>query len=456
MWSFAVPLLLAKLFTSLLPSSLFSTVSQIACVIFGGYMGSWIDRYNRLKLQQTALIVQNLSVVSSFVLLITLQYKYKASSRIDPLWNDGIFLFLFFGAIFLGAVAAVASMITSISISKEWIVIIQKAHPYMALSNVNATFRRIDLSCKLIAPMAFALVLQFAGLTASLIIVTCWNAISLIPESILTQMLYRHVPELAIPKSAENLRSKSPNPLAQIIAGWRSYFSQPIFMSSLTYVLLYFTVLSPGGVMTAYLDFQEMPETLNALFNGLGAVVGLLATFATPYLISKFKLRKTGLFALWSQLAMLIFTIIPFLTSTTKDTFILPLAIAVSRFGLWTFDLVEVELMQTYVADVERATVSGVEYSMTNLISVLAFGMGIVVPDPKHFIYLVIASISVVAIANLIYSIWFFSPPRGVLHIEAERARGNETATAPSELDLPASLDSNDTESTSSPPENDK
>ena len=434
MWAFAVPLLMAKMFTSLLPSSLFSTVSQIACVIFGSYVGGWIDHYNRLRLQQIALIVQNASVVSSFVLLIILQHNFIGATRIDPVWSSPLFNLLFFGAILLGAVAAVASMITSISISKEWIVVIQKAHPHMPLTKVNATFRRIDLACKLLSPLAFALILRLTSLTASLIIVTSWNAISLIPESLLTQLLYRRIPELGVPKSPEAMRGKSPNPLAQIASGWRAYFSQPIFRSSLAYVLLYMTVLSPGGVMTAFLEFRNMNELVIAAFTGLGALVGLVSTFITPHLIQKLSLRRTGLFALWAQSSMLIFALAPFFF-TTSPIILLPIAIALSRFGLWAFDLVEVELMQTYVPDAERGTVSGVEYSMTNLISVGAYAMGVVIPDPKDFVYLVIASLVFVAAAMIIYTWWFTKPPRAILNIEAALARG-ETITSVHTVDL--------------------
>lgn len=425
MWSFAVPLLLSKMFSSLLPSSLFATASQLGCVIFGGYVGSWIDKNNRLKLQQTALIVQNISVVTSFVLLIILEARYIGSTKIDPQWKDVQFLALFFGSILFGAIAAVASMVTTISISKEWVVIIQQSHSYLPLPNVNATMRRIDLICKLAAPVAFALIIQFAGLTRSLIAVTAWNALSLIPESILTHWIYRKVPALAIPKLDEKMSKSKPNPLLTIIDGWRAYFRQPIFRSSLSYVLLYLTVLSPGGVMTAYLEFCNMNALVIALFTGLGALVGLAATFVTPPLIEKFSLRRTGLYSLISQFVVLLFSLGPFVLPVPIE--VLPTAVALSRFGLWAFDLVEVQLMQTYVSDLERGQVSAVEYSLANLLSVGAFSLGIIVPDPRNFHILVLISLSCVAMSNLLYASWFFSPPAAVLAIESS-IRGNESS----------------------------
>ena len=433
MWSFAVPLLLAKMFSNLLPSSLFATISQLACVVCGGYVGHWIDRTNRIWMQQAALIVQNASVVLSFVLLILLEASYITTEKIAPQWRDAKFVMLFLGAIFFGSTAAVASMITGISITKEWIVIIQKAHPHMPLPQVNATFRRIDLICKLAAPIGFALVLQFAGLTRSLILVTCWNAISLIPESALTQIIYRRVPQLSIPKVSSEQRGTKPNPFVEIVAGWKSYFEQPIFRSSLAYVLLYLTVLSPGGVMTAYLEFAGMSEIWIALFTGLGALVGLAATFATPPLIEKFSLRRTGLYSLVAQLTALIPCLVPFVFSSAPVAF-LPTAVAFSRFGLWAFDLVEVQLMQTYVEDEKRGQISSVEYSLCNLLSVGAYGMGIIVPDPSQFHILVIASMVFVGLALIIYASWYFQPPRSVIAIEQSLNAKTDATTVISPL----------------------
>lgn len=418
MWSFAVPLLLAKMFSSLLPSSLFATISQLACVVCGGYVGHWIDRTNRIWMQQTALIVQNVCVVLSFILLIILEATYISTEKIVPKWGDARFVALFLGAIFFGSISAVASMITGISITKEWIVIIQKAHPYMALPNVNAMFRRIDLACKLLAPVAFALVLQFAGLTRSLILVTAWNALSLIPESFLTQLIYRRIPELSIPKVNSEQREIKSNPLSQVFSGWKAYFEQPIFRSSLAYVLLYFTVLSPGGVMTAYLEFANMGEILIALFTGFGALVGLAATFATPPLIEKFSLRRVGLYSLAAQMVALLPCVLPFVFSGALPIWLLPTAVALSRFGLWAFDLVEVQLMQTYVKDEKRGEISSVEYSLCNLLSVGAYAMGIVVPNPADFWILVVVSLICVAIALVVYVSWYLSPPREIFAIE--------------------------------------
>lgn len=72
---------------------------------------------------------------------------------------------------------------------------------------------------------------------------------------------------------------------------------------------------------------------------------------------------------------------------------------------------------------------------MCNLISVLAFALGIVVPDPKNFIYLVITSLIFVAISNLNYMFWHFQPPAAVQHIENCLSRGESIDAVQLHLD---------------------
>lgn len=56
---------------------------------------------------------------------------------------------------------------------------------------------------------------------------------------------------------------------AHALDGWRSYFAQPILPSSLTCVLLFFNVvLSPGGLITAFLTSRGFDGNAMAAFRG--------------------------------------------------------------------------------------------------------------------------------------------------------------------------------------------
>lgn len=49
--------------------------------------------------------------------------------------------------------------------------------------------------------------------------------------------------------------------------GWKLYFSQPILPASISYIMLFFNaVLSPGGLMTAFLASRGLSGTAAAIF----------------------------------------------------------------------------------------------------------------------------------------------------------------------------------------------
>ena len=74
-------------------------------------------------------------------------------------------------------------------------------------------------------------------------------------------------------------------------------------------------------------------------------------------------------------------------------------AVAASRFALYGFDLCAVQIMQSGVPENVRGTVNAAEGSLTNLASLLSYALGIVVPDPAHFGFLVLVSVGAVASA---------------------------------------------------------
>lgn len=69
-----------------------------------------------------------------------------------------------------------------------------------------------------------------------------------------------------------------------VIEGWSLYFKQRLWPAAFSLALLYFTVLSLGLLMTAYLRWQGMTEAESSLYRGFGAMSGLIATFVFPVL----------------------------------------------------------------------------------------------------------------------------------------------------------------------------
>jgi iron-regulated transporter 1 len=62
--------------------------------------------------------------------------------------------------------------------------------------------------------------------------------------------------------------------------------------------------------------------------------------------------------------------------------------------------------MQEYVPEDSRGVINSVEYSLTNVFSLLSYGMGIVFYAPEQFGILVLISFGVVTVAAMCYSLW--------------------------------------------------
>lgn len=247
MWGFAVPMVFIELFDkTLLPAALYAFSSKVGCVLLGSYMGSLIDRSQRLPLIRWSLVAQNVCVLISSILLFLL---YPLKGDVVP-YGDPKFISLFIGLNLLGFVGALASQVEDVAVSKDWVIILCSRDPEL-LVKTNSTMRRINLVCEIGGPLLFGLLLTFLSVKEALIFVMVWNVVSFFPEYFTLHSIYKRKKELV--KSEEELSQRNlskPNPFLTAIKGWKEWKEHKVFWASLSYVMLYITVLSPGALMT--------------------------------------------------------------------------------------------------------------------------------------------------------------------------------------------------------------
>jgi len=412
MWEFAAPIILTTIFSkSLMPAAMFSFVIQLSQFLFGAQIGQWVDDSSRKLVVVVSLLVQNLCVIICSMLL----YFIIPFAQDTAPWGDLKFLGLFGGLLLFGGISALASMMEKIAVGRDWIVVLSADDPN-TLSEANAVLVRISLVCKVASPMAISFVLSFASLYVVIFFVCLWNIISLVPELGGLLWILNRVPELK-----KTLKPKAQElPCLSLFKGWKDYItSKQIFLASFAYVLLYFTALSPGSLMSAYLLTRGVKEIYIAIFTGASALIGLVSTFGTPPLIKRSGIEFTGLISIWFQHVCLIVGVAFFFLLDLQERDIIPstvpsqvsiavflLMLVLSRIGLWSFDLAERQIMQEYVAEEKRGIINSVEFSLTNVFSLLSYGVAIVAHDPDQFGWLVGASFSAVTIAALLYSLW--------------------------------------------------
>lgn len=160
------------------------------------------------------------------------------------------------------------------------VVVMSEGHPPEVLTKLNSVIRRIDLICKLFAPVATGFLISFVSLKASAVTLAIWNLSSVCLEYWLLLSVYNKVPALTEydlkrssvhsiinleegPSTSEkrsdfffndsnNSELLKGNCLGSVVEricnnsyvkAWQVYMSQDVLLPGLALALLYFTVL---------------------------------------------------------------------------------------------------------------------------------------------------------------------------------------------------------------------
>ena len=214
MWEFAVALLLFDVGeSSLLLAAIYGVVVQGAGFLLGPSVGGWVDRSPRLTLARGALVVLNTGVAAkSAVILVMirwfidipcrgdgggaaiattatpsanrssaasldyscaaganatnrlthrLSHVAKVASRVA--WHGGqqeVTSLLVVAVMLLGIVTTLAGSVLKVAVEKDWVVVIAGGDS-TRLADMNAMVRRIDLTCKVLAPVAVGAIYQY-------------------------------------------------------------------------------------------------------------------------------------------------------------------------------------------------------------------------------------------------------------------------------------------------------
>ena len=243
--------------------------------------------------------------------------------------------------------------------------------------------------------------------------------------------------------------------------GWKIYIKQEIALVGFSLASIYLTVLGFSGVTSSYFLTQGLRNDLIGVFQGVGAIFGVIGTILYPFLRKKFGTIRTALFGISTQLLILLFcvasSVVPSNRTSSEATgyyspdcgnkseetqsedmfyTIAPsqmpmpisenstdvsnatsgsLSVAVSlllvgvvgcRIGLWTFDLAVQQLIQEKVVEEERGVVGGVMNAMNSLMDMLHYVLVIAAPRPEHFGILTAISVGMVFLGWLLYSIY--------------------------------------------------
>jgi solute carrier family 40 (iron-regulated transporter), member 1 len=108
-------------------------------------------------------------------------------------------------------------------------------------------------------------------------------------------------------------------------------------------------------------------------------------------------------------------------TTTTPNvpwSLVLFTFLAMSRFGVWVYDMTTSQLTQTLVPERRRSSFAGVENSVVNVFEVLGASAAIAMPRPEQFKWLSLASFLAVLVSWVMYALWLRGQRGHLLHWE--------------------------------------
>ncbi|CAI9563394.1 unnamed protein product [Staurois parvus] len=333
MWHFAISVFLIELYGhNLLLTAVFGLVVAGSVLIFGALIGDWIDRKPRNKVAHASLFIQNSSVTACCIVLM-LVFSYK--NEIEQIWHGWLTVFCYGVVIILADLANLASTALTITIQKDWIVVITGDNRSQ-LAGMNATVRRMDQVINIFAPLSVGQVMTWASNVVGCGFILGWNLVSLLVEFIFLSRVYKMVPQLAVkpqqsigehyierqlelinvqalPTVSREEKSQTPEPSAERTSsvpvcfqkfrrmlhtctdGWKSYYRQSVFLAGLGLAFLYTTVLGFDCITTGYAYTQGISGSLLSILMAVSAISGLMGTFLFTKLRRHYGLVVTGI-----------------------------------------------------------------------------------------------------------------------------------------------------------------
>ncbi len=299
-----------------------SGVAETICVLlFASALGRWVDHSSsRLRVLLTTIIINRISIlVSCITWFVILSFSYSTPKRV-----------FFAVALILGMVEKLSRGTNIISMERDWVptlanTSVDATHRVLYdLTHLNTTMRRIDMLCKLIAPLAVSTfvskveseklaIVMLAAIGILSLGPECWGAQQVWDQNSRLRARKGSVDDITIsgaqdlPTQLSYTKTRSARLVSDLygkivlhimdsirayVADLGYYFRSSVWVPSLCAAVPHASVLTFSGTMLIYL--LNAGYSLNTITGAKvsGAVFEIASTFVFPWAVGIFSTSK--------------------------------------------------------------------------------------------------------------------------------------------------------------------
>ncbi|MCJ1248390.1 hypothetical protein MMC30_005607 [Trapelia coarctata] len=324
-FEFAVILFTSAAFPdTLLASSIRGLCNTLTALCLSPAIGSWIDRSpSRLRTLLLTITANRLSVILGClgwsVLVFASAETFKGvivQAIYLPKWFTfkAIKPWLFVLVIVLGICEKLSGIGNMISMERDWVPALalkprtERKQVY-DLTHLNAIMRRIDLICKLIAPLVISVVISSTSMFIGVVVVAGMSGLSWCFEVYCAQRVWRMNARLRAPREVSGrptTNGDSPRSRNTLPTAWQSvpricskqwsqlvrYFSTDVWIPSLSLSLLHLSALSYSATFITFLLNSGFSLLVITVARAVGSIVEVSSTFVAPVGIRYLALSK--------------------------------------------------------------------------------------------------------------------------------------------------------------------
>ncbi|KAJ7157945.1 Ferroporti-1 [Mycena crocata] len=422
---------------TLLPSSIFGFSMTLTGILFSTWTGSIVDKMPKLTVVRWSILLQKVSALSAYACVAGLR-------SIDSRFSLPALSLLSF-LVLCGCALQLSNTCISIAVERDWTACIS-AGSSLRLAKVNTYLRQINLLCKLLAP----LFVSFLTVTydsrnkrgfISIAVLAGISALTMVFELYWIQIVYDRFPILAAEQLRKDTSRRAPPDVQPVssprisdilrrtlnIGDWQEFVRLPVFMSAVSISLLYLTVLSFEGTMLGYLKTLDFRDDFLAEMRGLCVVTGLIGTLVTVPLEKKLGSARAGSWSIWSMVACLLPVMASFYIFGPRNTLgavLLFGGMALSRIGLWSFDLIQTKQLQDALAShARRNTLTALQFTMQNVADLLKYVLTMILSRPSQFRWAGLVSFLSVSSGAMVYLVYLKKERGHIFHPPLEWIR---------------------------------